>query len=106
MPDTPPTVAVLTAQPLEYTAERGSALRKKGRMAEAVEAYAKALEVYQEFEDWYWTGKVLYNLALLHGDAGRSPEAHTCFLQSADAFTRANAPTEAAQARARAAEQQ
>ncbi|MEV6947414.1 tetratricopeptide repeat protein [Streptomyces sp. NPDC051172] len=78
----------------------GVALWKAGRGEEAVEAYGKALEVFREFEDWYGTGQTLHNLALVHQDAARP--AHACYLQAADAYTRANAPTEAAQARTRA----
>jgi tetratricopeptide (TPR) repeat protein len=77
----------------------GAALWEAGRVEEAVEAYEKALEGYREFEDWYGTGRALSNLALAHQDAARPAEARIHFLQSADAFTRANAPTEAAQAR-------
>jgi tetratricopeptide (TPR) repeat protein len=80
----------------------GATLRGLGRVEEAVEAYEKALEGYWEFEDWYETGRTLSNLARAHQHAARPAEAHTCFLQSAAAFTRANAPTEAAVAQSRA----
>ncbi|MFF5298152.1 tetratricopeptide repeat protein [Streptomyces sp. NPDC013161] len=80
----------------------GAALRQVGRVEEAVEAYEKALEGFQEFEDWYRTGQTLSNLAFTHQRAARPAEARTHYLQSADAYTRANAPTEAARARARA----
>ncbi|XUL91178.1 tetratricopeptide repeat protein [Streptomyces galilaeus] len=80
----------------------GAALRATGRVEEAIEAYAKALEGYRDFDDWYEIGRTLFNLALAHQDAAHPAEARTCYLQSADAFTRANAPTEAAQARTRA----
>ncbi|WP_406465830.1 hypothetical protein OH768_16975 [Streptomyces sp. NBC_01622] len=52
------------------------------------------------------TGRTLSNLAIAHRDAARPAEARTCYLQSADAYTRAKAPTEAARARAQAEEQQ
>jgi len=80
----------------------GTALGQAGRGEEAVEAYEKALEGYREFEDWYATGRTLSNLAFAHQDAARPAEARTCYLQSADAYTRANAPAEAAQACTRA----
>jgi len=80
----------------------GTALGQAGRGTEAVEAYEKALEGYLEFEDWYATGRTLSNLAFAHEDAARLAEARTHYLQSADAYTRANAPAEAAQARTRA----
>ncbi|WP_327407068.1 tetratricopeptide repeat protein [Streptomyces sp. NBC_01288] len=83
----------------------GIALSAAGRVEDAVEAYEKALEGFREFEDWYETGQTLYNLAFTHKNAARPAEARACFLQSADAYTRANAPTEAAQARTRAEEQ-
>ncbi|MEU1407067.1 tetratricopeptide repeat protein [Streptomyces sp. NPDC005728] len=82
----------------------GIALRKVGRLEEAVEAYGKSLENRQEFEDWYGEGLTLENLARAYEYAHRPAEARTAFLQSADAYTRANAPAEAAQARTWAAE--
>ncbi|MFE9606720.1 tetratricopeptide repeat protein [Streptomyces hokutonensis] len=80
----------------------GGALWEAGRREEAVEACEKALEGLREFEDWYGAGRTLSNLALAHQHAARPAEARTAYLQSADAYTRANAPTEAAQARTRA----
>ncbi|MFG2024222.1 tetratricopeptide repeat protein [Streptomyces sp. NPDC048825] len=77
----------------------GIALRQVGRVGEAVEAYGKALEVFREFEDWYRVGQALHNLALAHKSAHHPIDARACWLQAADAFTRANAPTEATQAR-------
>ncbi|MFJ9375646.1 hypothetical protein [Streptomyces sp. NPDC101455] len=71
-------------------------------MEEAVEAYEKALEGYRAFADWYETGRTLSNLAHAHADAARPAEARTHCLQSADAYTRANAPAEAALAQSRA----
>ncbi|WDF44824.1 tetratricopeptide repeat protein [Streptomyces sp. T12] len=80
----------------------GLALRQAGRIEEAIEAYGKSLELRREFEDWYGEGRTLSNLAFAHEAARRPAEARTAYLQSADAYTRANAPTEAAQARAAA----
>lgn len=71
-------------------------------MEEAVEACEKALEGFREFDDWFRAGQTLSNLALLHQHAARPAEARSHYLQSADAYTRANAPTEAARARTRA----
>ncbi|WP_329257662.1 tetratricopeptide repeat protein [Streptomyces sp. NBC_01478] len=82
----------------------GAALQDAGRMEEAVEAYGKSLELRRGFEDWYGEGRTLHNLALAHKAAHRPTEARTAYLQSANAYTRANAPTEAAQSRTRAAE--
>ncbi|MEV5545131.1 tetratricopeptide repeat protein [Streptomyces sp. NPDC052309] len=83
----------------------GSALGEVGRVEEAIEAYGKDLEICKEFEDWYGEAHTLSNLALAHKAAHRPAEARTAYLQAADAFTRANAPAEATQARTRAAEQ-
>lgn len=82
----------------------GIALREAGRVEEAIEAYGKSLGLRREFEDWYGEGQTLHGLALAHQAAQRPAEARTAYLQAADAFARANAPTEAAQARARATE--
>ncbi|KOV19341.1 regulator [Streptomyces sp. XY152] len=83
----------------------GSALRDAGRMEEAIEAYGKDLEICREFQDWYGEGQTLHNLARVHEDVHRPAEARATYLQAADAFVRANAPAEAAQARTHAAEQ-
>ncbi|MGW4024454.1 tetratricopeptide repeat protein [Streptomyces sp. NPDC005009] len=82
----------------------GSALRAVGRVEEAIEAYGKDLKICREFEDWYGEGQTLGNLAVAHEHAHRPVEARAAWLRSADAFTRADASTEAAQARTRAAE--
>ncbi|MFJ9567029.1 tetratricopeptide repeat protein [Streptomyces fuscichromogenes] len=82
----------------------GIALRKAGRVAEAVEAHGKALHIHEEFDDWYGVGQALHNLARTHETARRPDDVRACLLRAADAFTRANAPTEAAQSRAWAAE--
>jgi len=80
----------------------GATLRDTGRAEEAIEAYKKALDGYREFEDWYGTGQTLYNLAIAHQHAARPTEARTHYLQAAAAYTRANAPTEAAAAQSHA----
>ncbi|MFD4605318.1 ATP-binding protein [Streptomyces sp. NPDC058464] len=80
----------------------GVALREAGRVEEAIEAYAEALGVFEEFEDWYGAGQTLYNLAVVHETAHRLADARAHYIQAADAYTRANAPTEATQARAQA----
>ncbi|MDX2547022.1 tetratricopeptide repeat protein [Streptomyces sp. WI04-05B] len=84
----------------------GLALQEAGRVAEAIGGYGRALEVYREFEDWHNTGQVLHNLARAHEAAGRAAEARVCWLQAADAFTRAGDTAEADRARTRAEEQQ
>ncbi|WP_234444635.1 tetratricopeptide repeat protein [Streptomyces sp. NRRL F-525] len=73
-------------------------LRATGRVEKAIEAYEKALEGYREFDDWYRAGQTLSNLARAHQQAARPAEARTHYLQAADAYTRANAPAEAAEA--------
>ncbi|MEW1832745.1 tetratricopeptide repeat protein [Streptomyces sp. NPDC088196] len=80
----------------------GAALGEAGRVEEEIEAYEKALEGFQEFENWYRTGGTLSNLAFAHENAARPAKARTCYLQSADAYTRASAPTEAAEAQSAA----
>ena len=80
----------------------GSALLEAGRGEEAIEAYEKALEGYREFDNWYETARTFSNLALAHQHTARPAEARAYFLQSAAAYTRANAPTEAATAQSRA----
>ena len=78
----------------------GLALDEAGRVVEAIEAYGKDLEVCREFEDWYGAGQTLENLARAHEEADRPADARAHWLQAADAYTRANAPTQAARARA------
>ncbi|WP_217131028.1 tetratricopeptide repeat protein [Streptomyces sp. AC558_RSS880] len=82
----------------------GFVLQTAGRAEEAIEAYGKGLEMLREFDDWYNKGRILLGLALAYKDAHRPFEARTAHLQAVDAFTRADAPTEATQARAYAAE--
>ncbi|MFG2778395.1 tetratricopeptide repeat protein [Streptomyces prunicolor] len=84
----------------------GLALEGTGRAGEAVEGYGRALEVYREFEDWYRTGQVCDHLAVIHADADRPAEARACWLEAADAFTRAGDTAKADQARTWAEEQQ
>ncbi|MFJ2947865.1 tetratricopeptide repeat protein [Streptomyces sp. NPDC087226] len=81
----------------------GLALREAGRVEEAIEAYGKSLKLRREFEDWYGEGQTFRSLALAHEAAHQSVEARTAWLQSAGAFTLADAPADAAQARTRAA---
>ncbi|MEU6597360.1 tetratricopeptide repeat protein [Streptomyces flaveolus] len=82
----------------------GIALRTAGRVEEAIAAYGESLALCQEFEDWYGKGTTLHNLAFAHAAAHRPVKARAAYLQAAEAFTRANAPDRAAQARASAAE--
>ncbi|WP_257041199.1 tetratricopeptide repeat protein [Streptomyces sp. TLI_55] len=82
----------------------GLALWHTGRVEEAIEAYGKDLQICREFEDWYGEGHTLHNLALAHEESHHPAEARSAYLQAADAYTRANAPTEAARVRNRAAE--
>ncbi|MEV5533430.1 ATP-binding protein [Streptomyces prunicolor] len=81
----------------------GNALQVVGRTAEAAAAYDNSLEIRREFEDWYGEGLTLCNLALTHEEAHRPAEARAIYLQAADAYARANAPDQAAEAHARAA---
>jgi tetratricopeptide (TPR) repeat protein len=80
----------------------GLSLGGAGRVEEAIEAYGRALTIYEDFEDWYGAARTFENLALTHQRARRPAEARTAYLRAAEAFARANAPTEEAQARAQA----
>ncbi|AZP23549.1 tetratricopeptide repeat protein [Streptomyces aquilus] len=80
----------------------GIALEQAGRVEEAVEAYGTSLEIARECEDWYSAGLALYNLAILHQTAGRPAQARPAYLEAANAFTRANAPADAADAQSAA----
>ncbi|GAA3977735.1 AfsR-like transcriptional regulator TcrA [Streptomyces plumbiresistens] len=80
----------------------GLALREAGRTEEAIDAYGRALERHREFEDWYLTGQTLCNLAVVHEDIRQPTEARAYYLNACDAFTRADASTEAAKALTRA----
>ncbi|MFC8065228.1 tetratricopeptide repeat protein [Streptomyces sp. NPDC057293] len=80
----------------------GNALNRADRTKEATEAYARSLKLRQPFADWYGTGQTLRNLARTHEAVGRPAEAREAWSRAADAFTRANAPTEAAASRTRA----
>jgi tetratricopeptide (TPR) repeat protein len=77
----------------------GLALQEAGQVAEAIHAYRTALQLFAEFDNWYDTGRTLRNLALAHQATGDPAATRTACLQAADAYTRANAPTEAANAR-------
>ncbi|MGW2291696.1 ATP-binding protein [Streptomyces phaeochromogenes] len=82
----------------------GLALQKVGRVQEAMEGYEKALKIYRELDDWYCTGRTFHNLALAHLAAHRSSEARAYWLRAGDAYARAGATEEAAQARKAAEE--
>ncbi|SOD83603.1 tetratricopeptide repeat protein [Streptomyces sp. Ag109_G2-15] len=81
----------------------GLALLHAGRVEEAIEAYGKDLEICRELEDWYRAGQTLEGLARAHQSAHHSADTYACLLQAADAYNRAGAPAEAANARAQAA---
>ncbi|WP_324609644.1 tetratricopeptide repeat protein [Streptomyces sp. WM6386] len=80
----------------------GSALQEAGRTKEAVKAYGEALKAHREFEDWYRTGHSLFSLAVVRRAQRRISEARKCYLRASDAYTRANAPTEATEAQSAA----
>ncbi|BBC32882.1 hypothetical protein SGFS_041760 [Streptomyces graminofaciens] len=79
----------------------GLALGRAHRIAEAVEALDHALDIHLRFEDWRCVGQVLHNLGVAHM-RDQPTEARDYLLRSAEAFTRAKAPSEAAQAQAAA----
>ncbi|MDT0574084.1 tetratricopeptide repeat protein [Streptomyces sp. DSM 3412] len=80
----------------------GLAMEAAGQVGEAIEAYGTAVEIFGKFEDWYRAALALQNLAIVHKNARRLTDARIHWLQAADAFTRANASTEAAEVRAQA----
>ncbi|MGW0845639.1 tetratricopeptide repeat protein [Streptomyces sp. NPDC002787] len=80
----------------------GGALHVARRMKEASEAYQEALEIFWQFEDWYRAGAALHNLALYCEDANCLSEARAYWLRATEAFTHANTPHRASQARAQA----
>ncbi|MFF0515675.1 ATP-binding protein [Streptomyces sp. NPDC004250] len=80
----------------------GTALQRAGRLPEAIEAHGVSLDIFREFKDWYAEAVTLDNLAVVHAAARQHDRARDAHLQAADAFTRANAPAEAAASRTRA----
>ncbi|MFJ3776661.1 tetratricopeptide repeat protein [Streptomyces sp. NPDC090075] len=81
----------------------GAAFAEVGRLDEAFDAYGKSLEMRRAYDDWYGMGLTFVGLAEAWEMVGRTAEACAAYLQAADALSRGNAPTEAAQARIRAA---
>ncbi|MBL1108252.1 tetratricopeptide repeat protein [Streptomyces sp. 5-8] len=81
----------------------GIALSELGQTDDATTAYGKALAIREEFEDWYKAGQTMENLALIYRRTHRPAEARAHYLRAADAYTRGNAPQEAAGALACAA---
>ncbi|MYW14195.1 tetratricopeptide repeat protein [Streptomyces sp. SID2955] len=77
----------------------GESLRALNRTRAAIQAYRKDLEICREFDDWYGAGQTLGALALASAYEHRLGEARSYYLQSADAYTRAAAPADAAEAR-------
>ncbi|MDT0574082.1 tetratricopeptide repeat protein [Streptomyces sp. DSM 3412] len=82
----------------------GTVLRGSDQVDEAITAYAESLEIRLEFEDWYGAGLTLENLGHAHKSANAAVWARSHYLQASDAYTRANAPAEAARARSAADE--
>lgn len=74
------------------------ALYKAERVGEALEAIGNAVRIWREFEDWYGLGVALGNSAQLQVHAGDVAEARARYLRSADAYNRAGALTDAADA--------
>ncbi|GGS97075.1 tetratricopeptide repeat protein [Streptomyces cinerochromogenes] len=78
-------------------------LRETARAPEAIEAFRKALSLYRESKDWYWAARTHARLADMYVEAGQLSSAGSHCLRAADAYTRANAPQEATEARVAAA---
>jgi len=81
----------------------GAALTESDQLDEAIQTFHESLRLRQGFEDWYGEAETHINLALAHTKTGQLAQARAAYLQAADAYTRANAPTEATKARASAA---
>jgi tetratricopeptide (TPR) repeat protein len=77
----------------------GVALNARGRVTEAVTACLNSLEICEELQDWHGAGQTLCALALVHDTAGDPARARDHWLRAADAYERAGADREAAQAR-------
>ncbi|MFJ9819423.1 tetratricopeptide repeat protein [Streptomyces sp. NPDC101151] len=80
----------------------GLALERTGRATDAMDLYGNASTMLRNTEDWYRTGQTLRNLALAQQDALQWDEARATYLEAAGAFTRADAPAEAAEAQSHA----
>lgn len=80
----------------------GNALMAAGRLPEAMDAYGNSCVRHREFGAWYNEGKALWALARAHEASGHPVEARTAWLKAAEAFTRADAPEEAAEAQSAA----
>ncbi|MEV0740790.1 hypothetical protein AB0I51_33770 [Streptomyces sp. NPDC050549] len=80
----------------------GSVLLEAADAEEAIEAYGIAAESRRGSGDWCEARQTPTHLARAHTIAGHAAEAHSTYLQASEAFTRANAPTEAADAQSRA----
>ncbi|MER6568785.1 SAV_2336 N-terminal domain-related protein [Streptomyces sp. NPDC001093] len=74
----------------------GHTLRLAGRSEEAVDAYGTSAGIMQGFEDWYGLGRSLENLAILQESAGATAKAREAYARAAEAYSRTNAPVEAA----------
>ncbi|WP_329552869.1 tetratricopeptide repeat protein [Streptomyces sp. NBC_00696] len=85
-------------------ANLASALRRNGRTDDAIDMFRGTLAVLREFEDLYGEGHALAGMARAFEDAGRPAEACEHWRLAEDAYTRANAPDEAGEARDRAEE--
>ncbi|WP_262063614.1 tetratricopeptide repeat protein [Streptomyces sp. STR69] len=80
----------------------GIALQEANNIDAAIAAYGRSLRIRREFENPYGEGQTLFSLARAHQAAHRPARARTAYLRSAAAFTRANAPAEAAAAQSAA----
>lgn len=80
-------------------ANLASALRRDGRVDEAIDMFRGTLAVLREFDHRYGEGHALEGLARAYDAARRPVEAREHWLRAEDAYTRANAPDEAARAR-------
>lgn len=78
----------------------GNTLRILRRFDQALEALRASEVIFLQFEDWYSVGQARQNTALLFEGKGRRRrrEAKAAWMAAADAYTRAGADEEAAEA--------
>ncbi|KUM67936.1 ATP-binding protein [Streptomyces curacoi] len=81
----------------------GGALEELGHTGAALKAFRRAIALLVKADDWYRAAGTHTNIARLLSRTGRPGEAQAAWSAAADAYERADAPAEAAEARRSAA---